>query len=254
MAEGDKKNDKIEIVKLIGEQFERHDFKQNAIIGAVNRDTDLVRAKLEESTLAVLAGLKKLDVALDVTPIVTALIGDTPEDETSLSFNIGKWLGDISTQIKALTEKVAPSQPPPVFDPFNPVRVEPEAGFIVIGDFKKMQITDSQQFVITFPSDVKDKKGFPAKVQDGSVTITVGNDTATVEPNPNDAANPFSALVKGSRPGADDGSEVTAVVISADADLGEGVKTISKAVELMVTAGEATGFGEPTVGAVEEQA
>lgn len=141
-----------------------------------------------------------------------------------------------------------PSQP----EPFTPFRVEVESGFIETGDIASMQITDSQQFKITFPAP-KDKKGFPAKVQDGSVAITVGNDTATVEPNPDDPSNPFSALVKGNRPGADDGSEATAVSISADADLGEGVKTISKAVELMVTSGEATGFGEPTVGDAEEQ-
>jgi hypothetical protein len=143
-------------------------------------------------------------------------------------------------------------QPQPEPEPFTPFRVEPEAGFIEMGDIRSMQITDSQQFKITFPAPT-DKKGFPAKVQDGSVTITVGNDTATVEPNPDDPTNAFSALVKGNRPGADDGSEVTAVTISADADLGEGVKTISKAVELMVTSGEATAFGEPTVGTVEEQ-
>ena len=144
-------------------------------------------------------------------------------------------------------------QPQPEPQPFTPFRVEPESGFIEIGDIKSMQITDSQQFKITFPAPV-DKKGFPAKVQDGSVSIVVGNDTATVEPNPDDASNPFSALVKGARPGKDDGSEVTAVTISADADLGDGVSTISKAVELMVTSGAATGFGEPTVGDIEEQA
>lgn len=142
--------------------------------------------------------------------------------------------------------------PQPEQEPFTPFRVEPESGFIEIGDIKSMQITDSQQFKITFPAPT-DKKGFPAKVQDGSVAIVVGNDTATVGPNPDDPSNPFSALVKGNRPGKDDGSEVTAVTISADADLGEGVKTISKAVELMVTGGEAAGFGEPTVGAIEEQ-
>ena len=158
------------------------------------------------------------------------------------------------TQVLEAIQKIQPlPQPQPEPEPFTPFRVEPESGFIEIGDIKSMQITDSQQFKITFPAPV-DKKGFPAKVQDGSVSITVGNDTATVEPNPDDPTNKFSALVKGSRPGADDGSEVTAVTISADADLGEGVKTITKAVELMVTSGEATGFGEPTVGAVEEQA
>ena len=154
--------------------------------------------------------------------------------------------------LKAIRDIQPLPQPQPEPEPFTPFRVEPESGFIEIGDITSMQITDSQQFKITFPAPT-DKKGFPAKVQDGSVSITVGNDTATVEPNPDDPTNAFSALVKGARPGKDDGSEVTAVTISADADLGEGVKTISKALELQVTSGEATGFGEPTVGTVEEQ-
>jgi len=162
-------------------------------------------------------------------------------------------LGFIKDELETIHRLVSDlTNPPSQPEPFTPFRVEPDSGFIETGDIQSMQITDSQQFKITFPAP-KDKKGFPAKVQDGSVAITVGNDTATVEPNPDDPSNPFSALVKGNRPGADDGSEATAVSISADADLGEGVKTISKAVELMVTSGEATGFGEPTVGDAEEQ-
>lgn len=177
----------------------------------------------------------------------------------SIELEITKWLSIQNESVVAGFAMVAEALkstnlPPPQSEqePFTPFRVEPDTGFIEIGDIKSMQITDSQQFKITFPAPT-DKKGFPAKVQDGSVSITVGNDTATVEQNPEDPTNPFSAVVKGARPGADDGSEVTAVTISADADLGEGVKTISKAVELMVTSGEASGFGEPTVGDVEEQ-
>jgi len=162
-------------------------------------------------------------------------------------------LGLIKDELETIHRLVSDlTNPPSPLEPFTPFRVEVESGFIETGDITFMQITDSQQFKITFPAPA-DKKGFPARVQDGSVAITVGNDTATIEPNPDDPSNPFSALVKGNRPGADDGSEVTAVTISADADLGEGVSTISKAVELLVTSGAATGFGEPTVGAIEEQ-
>jgi|ERR1051326_63503 hypothetical protein len=162
---------------------------------------------------------------------------------------IDQTLGTGLAAISATLENLQSQPKPELFTPFE---VETETGFILTGDISAMQIKDTEQFKITFPKPT-DKKGFPAKVQDGSVKITVGNDTATVEPNPDDPTNPFSALVKGARPGADDGSEVTAVTISADADLGEGEKTISKSLELMVTSGDATGFGEPTVGTVEEQ-
>jgi len=192
-----------------------------------------------------------------------ALKGQPPIGETSIKQDVLaiiemlKPLGPVPGDLGFAREEISTIHGllanPPQPEPFTPFRIEVESGFIETGDIQSMQITDSQQFKITFPAP-KDKKGFPAKVQDGSVAITVGNDTATVEPNPDDPSNPFSALVKGNRPGAEDGSEATAVSISADADLGEGVKTISKAVELMVTSGEATGFGEPTVGDAEEQA
>ncbi len=211
-------------------------FLLNAFLGAYNRRTDmLARGGIGETSIS-----QKLEAIIEMlrsqggVPAELALV----KEELSLIHGL----------VSDLTNP--PSQVEP--EPFTPLRVEPESGFIEIGDIKSMQITDSQQFKITFAAP-KDKKGFPAKVQEGSVAIAVGNDTATVEPNPDDPSNPFSALVKGNRPGADDGSEVTAVTISADADLGEGVKTISKAVELMVTSGEASGFGEPTVGDVEEQ-
>jgi len=194
-----------------------------------------------------------------------ALKGTPPIGETSIAqkleaiIDMLKPLGSVPGDLGFAREEISlihgllANPPQPELEPFTPFRIEPDSGFVEIGDIESMQITDTQQFKITFPAPV-DKKGFPAKVQDGSVSITVGNDTATVEPNPDDPSNVFSALVKGNRPGADDGSEVTAVSISADADLGEGVKTISKAVELMVTSGEATGFGEPTVSTPEEQA
>ena len=199
---------------------------------------------------------KRLGAIRDrIGPVGDTSIQQTLEDGFE---DITKWLSIQNDSIKAgfamVAEALKETNLPPVeLEPFTPFQVEVESGFIETGDIKSMQITDSQQFKITFPAPT-DKKGFPAKVEDGSVSITVGNDTATVGPNPDDASNPFSALVKGNRPGADDGSEVTAVTISADADLGEGVSTISKAVELMVTSGAASGFGEPTVGDIEEQA
>ena len=49
-----------------------------------------------------------------------------------------------------------------------------------------------------------------------------------------------------------DGSPAT-ITISADADLGDGVKAITGVEPLIVTSGEATGFGPATVGPIAEQ-
>lgn len=236
-----------EIVKLEESQFKQIDDDFDGLNGAINKLASRIGPTDKDKTVqkAIADGLAGLTLAV-----------------TKQTEDAGKWQSFVRDELKAgfaaMVEAIAKlqiplPQPQPEPEPFTPFRVELESGFIEIGDIKSMQITDSQQFKITFPAPT-DKKGFPAKVQDGSVSIAVGNDTASVEPNPDDPTNAFSALVKGSRPGADDGSEVTAVTISADADLGDGVKTISKAVELMVTSGEATGFGEPTVGDIEEQA
>jgi hypothetical protein len=206
-------------------------------------------------------GTAQLNALWRIAEILTLLKDRQQEVLEAASADLTKWLAiqnqTFTAGFASVVEAIAKLQPlpnpQPEPDPFIPLVIEPEKGFVEIGDIRFMQITDSQQFKITFAEPV-DKKGFKAKVQEGSVSITVGNDTATVEPNPDEPTNVFSALVKGARPGADDGSEVTAVTISADADLGEGVKAISKALELQVTSGEASGFGEPTVGTVEEQA
>lgn len=111
-----------------------------------------------------------------------------------------------------------------------------------------MVLTDTQQATITFGQPL-DRKGKPAKVQPGSVVFSIDNpDAATVTQDPND---PFTASVVAGNPTAD-GAPAT-ITISADADLGDGVKTITGVEPLIVTSGEAVGFGNAAVGPITEQ-
>ena len=128
------------------------------------------------------------------------------------------------------------------------IRVSFDTGQIVEGDIQLMVLTDTQQATITFGQPL-DKKGKPAKVQPGSVAFSIDQpDAATVT---QDASDPFTALVVAGNPTAD-GSPAT-ITISADADLGDGVKTITGVEPLIVTSGEAVGFGNATVSAPVEQ-
>lgn len=83
-----------------------------------------------------------------------------------------------------------------------------------------------------------DKFGNLAEVQEGSVKITSSDET--VGKVLQDTTNPyaFSVEVTGK-------AGVFSVNISADADLGDGVKTITGLGSVEVKSGEATGFGEP---------
>ncbi len=125
---------------------------------------------------------------------------------------------------------------------------DPDTGLIVEGRITLMVLTDTQQASITFGQPV-DKKGKPAKVQPGSVVFSIDQpDAATVTQDTND---PFTATVVAGNPTAE-GSPAT-ITISADADLGDGVKTITGVEPLIVTSGEAAGFGPATVGDATEQ-
>lgn len=127
-------------------------------------------------------------------------------------------------------------------------RIEFDTRQIVKGDIREMVLTDSQQAKITFGQPL-DKRGKNAKVQAGSVTFSIDNPAvATVTQDAND---PFSALVI-ALDTTPDGAPTT-ITISADADLGDGVKTITGVEPLIVIAGEAVGFGNAIVGEPTEQ-
>lgn len=123
-----------------------------------------------------------------------------------------------------------------------------DTNLYVRGVITNMQLRDDQKVRITFGKPL-DKKGNPASVQEGSVSISVTDGSATVEPDP---ADPFSATIIGVSPTADI-TKPGAVIITADADLGEGVKNITGSEPLIVTGGQAVGFGPASVGTAEDQ-
>jgi hypothetical protein len=169
-----------------------------------------------------------------------------------LTVEVTKWQSiqndSIVVGLQLIAEALAnvPPQPDLRSTHLKLVRVHDiDSGLIVEGEITKMQITDSQQATIEFGAPV-DKKGFPATVQDGSVSLSVGDDSATIE---QDATNPFKGLVKGVHPS----DAATLITITADADLGDGVTNITGTEPLNVTGGQAAGFGPATVGTPEEQ-
>ena len=107
------------------------------------------------------------------------------------------------------------------------------------GDITMVKTQIDKKFIATWPTPL-DKGGNEAKVQEGSVEFSSDDESvATAEPDPD--SGPYSAIVRTTnKVGA------TAIKIKADADLGEGVKSIEGMLAVEVTAGEATGFGEPT--------
>lgn len=107
------------------------------------------------------------------------------------------------------------------------------------GDIVMVKTPIDKKFSVKWPSPV-DKGGNEAQVEEGSVVISSDDETvATVEPDPDNG--PYACIVHTTnKVGA------TAIKIKADADLGEGVKEINGMLAVEVTAGEATGFGEPS--------
>lgn len=103
----------------------------------------------------------------------------------------------------------------------------------------KMQLRDNQQFTASLAP--VDKKGAPAQVQPGSVVWTGPNFIALTP-----SADGLSCLIVAQGIGT---GQVTA---SADADLGDGVTTISGTLDVEVISGEATSLGI-TAGEVTDQ-
>jgi hypothetical protein len=104
----------------------------------------------------------------------------------------------------------------------------------------QLQETQRVPYDIVF----KTKKGNPATVEPGSVRVTVTDEAvAVLEPNP---ANELKGFLVAKAPGA------AQMHATADADLGDGVKTVTLTADIAVTAGEAVG-GEIVFGPPEEQ-
>lgn len=101
-------------------------------------------------------------------------------------------------------------------------------------------ITTTQQFLLTI--NPTDKRGKPAPVDGAPVWASSNEAVATVVPNPGG----LSALVVAQ------GIGDYTVSVSADADLGAGVTTLTATDSGSVTQGEATAIGF-VVGPVEEQ-
>lgn len=160
-----------------------------------------------------------------------------------------KQFDELKNSLDSLTAAVS-SWPKPDFRSkhLTLVRVHDlESGITIEGEIKFMQLTSSQKCTIEFGQPV-DKKGFPAQVQEGSVSFAIGDDSATVE---QDANNPLKATVFAVHP-ASDPTVATVITVTADADLGDGVVSITGTEPLLVVAGQAVGFGPANVGTPEE--
>ena len=117
-------------------------------------------------------------------------------------------------------------------------------------------LTDTQQVQVTYGGPV-DAKGNPAAVE--SLTF-VSSDTATATFVPGVLDSSGNVIPDPANDGFIRGvivakaAGVCQVNITADADLGDGVKTIDgEKVDVQVTGGQAVGFGNPTVGTPVEQ-
>lgn len=124
----------------------------------------------------------------------------------------------------------------PVSEQSTPIRKEQSQMIAVL--------TDSQQVDVTYSPPV-DKKGKPAQLGSPVTWVTTDATVATVIADP---ANQFKATIVAGLAGVAD------IFPTADADLGDGVKTIEgEHVAVQVTSGQAVGFGSPVLGTPVEQ-
>lgn len=113
----------------------------------------------------------------------------------------------------------------------------------ITGDIKMVQLTSTQQ--VSGQLKPQNRLGGPAQVEAGSVNVTSSNpDVVEIVRDEADETK-FTAKAKG--------SGVAQIDYSADADLGEGVETISGFTGVEVTPAGAVGFGI-AFGEPEEQA
>lgn len=109
----------------------------------------------------------------------------------------------------------------------------------------KVALTNTQQVDFEYAPPV-DKAGQPAEVQPGSVKLTSSDvSVCTVT---QDATNPYKGTI------VSVGKGTAQVNIGADADLGDGdVEITGESLDVVVTGGQAVGFGTVTVGTPVEK-
>lgn len=120
-----------------------------------------------------------------------------------------------------------------------------QSGSIIMAQVTANQMTNTQQQTVTLTPT--NRLGKPGKI-DGtiSVSITGGENLVTVDPVD---GSPGTFLAKGSG----EGSGAPIATFTADADLGEGIETISVDVVFPIGEAPAAGFGA-TFSTPEEQA
>lgn len=117
----------------------------------------------------------------------------------------------------------------------------------ITGGITMVSIKYTQQLRGALGSPV-DAKGNEAPIEAGTLKITSDDpEIFTVEPDENQPDNEFAFKIVAKKAG------VAQLNYEADADLGDGVKTISGFTGVEVLPGEAVGFGTPVFGEVEEQ-
>lgn len=117
----------------------------------------------------------------------------------------------------------------------------------ITGGITMVSIKYTQQLRGALGSPV-DAKGNEAPIEAGSLKITSSDpEIFAVEKDENQPDNEFAFKIVAKKAG------VAQLNYEADADLGEGVKTISGFTGVEVLPGEAVGFGVPVFGEPEEQ-
>jgi len=143
----------------------------------------------------------------------------------------------------------------PLVEPgFHKVRIVfLDTGITIEGkEISKMTIKDTQEFTREYGKPL-DKRGATTSVEAGSEKWEASDDAVTVV---QDTSNPLKAKITANHPSSLDAGGVpvpTVVTLTADADLGEGVKPVSVSDAIIVTTGDAVGFGAPTDSEVTEQ-
>jgi hypothetical protein len=100
------------------------------------------------------------------------------------------------------------------------------------------------RFVVGSPKDIK---GDDTSIQAGSLKVRSSNpDVFAVDRDEKDPENEMAWKVVAGRKGA------AVLTIEADADLGEGVQTVTAEIAVEVTSSEAVSFGEPSF-VIEDQ-
>lgn len=152
------------------------------------------------------------------------------------------WIvGIVRNVIDCLASRKSPGMPRLIFASVQDL----DTGFTVHGEIKKMRLVNTQKVGVTAAPVTA--TGAPATVQPGSAVWESSDPSvATVEQDP---SNELAAVVK-AVPGA---SGATQIKITADADMGDGVRNIEASGAIEVVVPEAAGFAPLTFSSPEEQ-